>query len=566
MSLRPGGPRQSPDRPLVRNPGVVVRYHPSRPMSKLRLRQVDADTSPVQLGADVVSIGRHPSNTVPLTDEKASRRHCVIEPDPEGGFRLRDLGSRNGTRLNGIGIDRTPVASGDIIQVGDTEFLVEEAAALSPEAVTQNGDGSNPPWAEDIERVLKALPPTDLPYPEVSLVQADGKPSQALQGDAHGPRAVRLLLQVASKAHATDLHVEPRSDSVQVRMRVDGQMVWIADIPKPVGERVIGLVKTICQMKAAAADAVLDGHFSARFEDRRVEYRASFTPTMQGAKLVVRVLDSRDIPHSVTELGLAPYMEERVRRVCTLSQGMLLVCGPTGSGKTTTLYNCLRAVDRQRKNVITIEDPVEYQLDGCTQIPINEQRGNTFHSLLRSCLRQDPDVILLGEIRDDETARTAMQAAMTGHLVFSTVHAKDTISAVFRILDLKVEPYLVANSLDLILAQRLVRVLCNRCQREVPVSPGEATRIGKYLGGKSIVYAPVGCKACLRTGYRGRKALFELLEFNDDLRDVILTDQSIQAMRRIIEQGLFTTLLQSGWKLAAEGHTSLDEVDRVCGN
>jgi len=531
--------------------------------TKLRLRQVDADARPLPLGEDAISIGRHPANSIPIADEKASRKHCLIEADPNGGFRVRDLGSRNGTRLNGIGIDRSPIAPGDIIQVGDTEFVIEESIAAAQ--ASSNGDGSTPPWVEDMEKVCKALEPTDLHFPPIRLLSADGQPSSAVESDAHGPRAVRLALQIASKARATDLHIEPRTEAVQIRMRVDGQMVWIGDIPKPVGDRFIGLVKNVCQLQTSAADAVLDGHFSARFDDRRVEYRASFTPTMQGPKLVIRVLDSRDIPTSVTELGLAPYMEERIRRVCTLSQGMLLVCGPTGSGKTTTLYNCLRAVDREKKNVITIEDPVEYHLEGCTQIPINEQRGNTFHSLLRSCLRQDPDVILLGEVRDDETARTAMQAAMTGHLVFSTVHAKDTISAVFRLLDLKVEPYLVANALDLILAQRLVRTLCNRCQRDVPVTPGQATRIGKYLGGKSKVYAPVGCKACLRTGYRGRQALFELLEFNDDLRDVILTDQSIQGMRKIIDQGLFTTLLQSGWKLAAEGHTSLEEVDAVCG-
>jgi general secretion pathway protein E len=318
------------------------------------------------------------------------------------------------------------------------------------------------------------------------------------------------MLLTAAKGRGTDIHLEPKTDITQVRMRVDGQMVWIADIPKRVGDLTSGLVRTACQLKSVAADAVQDGHFSARFPDRRVEYRASFTPTMQGAKLVLRVLDERGIPHSIGELGLAPYMEERVRKTCEQSQGMLLVCGPTGSGKTTTLYNCLRAVDREKKNVITIEDPVEYQIEGCTQIPINEKRGNTFFSLLRSCLRQDPDVILLGEIRDDETAQTAMRAAMTGHLVFTTLHAKDTISAVFRLLDLKVEPFLVANSLELILAQRLLRVLCDNCKRTVPVTPGQATRIGRFLGGKSQVYSAVGCQSCLKTGYRGRRALFEL--------------------------------------------------------
>ena len=539
------------------------------PVPRLRLRQTDTDARPIRLGPDPISIGRHPANTIPIADEKASRKHCVVEVDPEGGFRVRDLGSRNGTRLNGFGIQESPLAPGDVIQIGKTEFLIEEAIGETDPADETKASNANhapePDWAGDIARVLAGLPPKDQSPPDISLVSADGSPSDALASTGDGPTAIRLLLQIASKARATDLHIEPKAEVVQIRMRVDGQMVWIADTLGDVGDLINGLIRTTCHMQAAATDAVLDGHFSARFPDRRVEYRASFTPTMQGSKLVLRVLDQLGVPHSITELGLAPYMENRVRRTCTLSQGMLLVCGPTGSGKTTTLYNCLRSVDREKKNVLTIEDPVEYQLEGCTQIPINEKRGNTFHSLLRSCLRQDPDVILLGEIRDDETARTAMQAAMTGHLVFSTIHAKDTISAVFRLLDLKVEPYLVANALDLILAQRLVRLLCERCKRAIPVSPGQATRIGRFLGGKSVVYAPVGCQACLKTGFRGRHALFELLEFNDDLRDIILTDQSIQGMRKVIEQGLFTTLTQSGWKAAAEGLTSLEEVDRVSG-
>jgi type II secretory ATPase GspE/PulE/Tfp pilus assembly ATPase PilB-like protein len=204
-------------------------------------------------------------------------------------------------------------------------------------------------------------------------------------------------------------------------------------------------------------------------------------------------------------------------------------------------------------------------LEGVTQIPVDDHKGNSFGSMLRSVLRQDPDVILVGEIRDEETARTAMQAALTGHLVFSSVHAKESITAVFRLLDLKVEPYLVANALNLVLAQRLVRVLCEVCKREVAVSPGQATRVGRFLGGKTKVYAATGCIKCLRTGYRGRRALFELLDVNDELRDIILNNPSITAMKRIIEQGLFTTLQQFGWRLVAEGETTLEEIDRVAG-
>jgi type II secretory ATPase GspE/PulE/Tfp pilus assembly ATPase PilB-like protein len=256
-------------------------------------------------------------------------------------------------------------------------------------------------------------------------------------------------------------------------------------------------------------------------------------------------------------------MLERIRKACSGDSGMILACGPTGSGKTTTLYNALREIDRQRRNVVTIEDPVEYTVDNVTQIPVGH--NNTFGDILRSVLRQDPDVILVGEIRDGETARTAAQAAMTGHVVFSTVHAKDTIGAVFRLLDLGIEPYLVANSMDIIVAQRLLRVLCESCKRPVKVSPGQATRIGRYLEGKSEVFAATGCARCLRTGFNGRRAIFEMLDFNDELRDCVLNQPTIAGMKKIIEQGVFTTLQQSGWLLAARGVTTLDEVERVTG-
>ena len=345
-------------------------------------------------------------------------------------------------------------------------------------------------------------------------------------------------------------------------------MVWVADLPNQVGIAVGNIVKTVCLISQQRADAVIDGHFGSRHLNRRrltrrIDYRVSFTPTVHGAKLVVRVLDSAGAPGSLDDLGMSPYMLERVKKICQLDAGLLLVCGPTGSGKTTTLYNGMREIDRDRRNVITIEDPVEYQLDNTTQIPVNAEQGKDFNTILRSVLRQDPDVILVGEIRDAETARTAMQAAMTGHLVFSTVHAKDTIASVFRLLDLGIEPYLVANSLQLVLAQRLVRVLCPECKRDMIVPPGVATVMGKYLESKTHVFTPVGCPACIKTGYLGRRAIFELLDVSDEFRDIILNSPTIQAMRGVVSRGLFTTLQQSGWKLVASGETSLEEVDRV---
>jgi general secretion pathway protein E len=541
-------------------------------MPRLLLRPTNWQGRTVKVEADPVTIGRHPDNGLCLHDEKLSRFHCIVEPDGSGGFRVRDLGSRNGTRLNEEKIDEAVVGHGDVLRLGSHEFVLEFAADPTPLPESRRRPREAPSeaagsWITELERLLITLPPKDIREEPVTLIEANGLPSKALDGSGDGPRAMLILLQLASKSRGTDIHVEPRSDEGLVRIRVDGQMVTVAEIPRRICDLIGGLVNTACQMQMAARDAVQEGHFSARFPDRRVEYRVSFTPSVHGQKLVIRVLDDRGIPHSLDELGLAGYMYDRLRRTCDQDHGLLLVCGPTGSGKTTTLYNALRQIDRYSRNVVTIEDPVEYQLDNVTQIPVNTAgiKDNTFGSLLRSVLRQDPDVILVGEIRDEETARTAMQAAMTGHLVFSTVHAKDTIAAVFRLLDLKVEPYLVANSLDLVLAQRLVRVLCDGCKRAVPIAPGVATRLGKYLGGKSQMYSATGCGRCLRTGYRGRRALFELLDFTDDLRDVILREPSIHAMKRVIENGHFTTLAQSGWRLVAEGVTTLEEVDHVAG-
>jgi general secretion pathway protein E len=549
-------------------------------LAKLLLRPANWQGRTIKVEAEPVSIGRHPDNALCLPDEKLSRFHCVVEPDPDrfGGFRVRDLGSKNGTRLNEERISEAAVNEGDTLRVGDHEFLAEivepEGAPPSPKSKGKAKAGDLPrpragesDWAAELDRLLNSLPPKDDREEPITMIDASGAPSQALQGGGEGPRCLTLLMQIASKARATDLHMEPKGEDHLVRMRVDGQMVSLTEMPRRVGDLVGGLVKTACQMQMAARDAIQEGHYSIRFPDRTTAYRVSFTPSVYGQKLVVRILDDRDIPRSLDELGLAGYMYDRLRRTCEQDHGLLLVCGPTGSGKTTTLYNALRQIDRYSRNVVTIEDPVEYPLDHVTQIPVSTAgaKDNTFGSLLRSVLRQDPDVILVGEIRDEETARTAMQASMTGHLVFSTVHSKDTISAVFRLLDLKVEPYLVANSLDLVLAQRLLRVLCDSCKRPIPIPPGVATRLGKFLGGKTQMNVATGCGRCLKTGYRGRRAIFELLDVTDDLRDVILREPSIQAMKKAIEGGHFTTLAQSGWKLVGEGATTLEEVDHVAG-
>lgn len=560
--------------------------------STLLLRHADTGRT-LPLGRGAVVIGRHPGCEVALPDdEKLSRQHCVIEPGATGPG-IRDLGSRNGTFVNGVRIDSTFLSEGDIIKAGRTEFVVESAGNGSAasgdtdgepatiaepvetgeevEAVAYKPRRGTAEWLIALERTLRALPPKSAAPDSITIQSSGGKSNDALEGKSDAPPALLLLLQIAAKARATDIHVEPKGAGASVRMRVDGQMVPIGDLPDRVGTLVVGMVKAACNMKAAASDQVQEGHFASHIRPalgpaRQVDYRVSMTPSVHGQKMVVRVLDLLTAPSSLLALGLPGWMEERVRKLCRQDQGLLLVCGPTGSGKTTTLYNALREVDREAKNVVTIEDPVEYRLDQVTQIPIDEQRGNTFGGLLRSVLRQDPDVILVGEIRDEETASTAMRAAMTGHVVFTTIHAKDTISAVFRLLDLRVEPFLIASALDVVLAQRLVRMLCEQCKRGVRIPPGVATRLGRFVEGRSELMTHVGCPRCLGTGFRGRRAIFELLDFTDDLRDVILKEPSIQAMKRLVEGGLFATLTQSGWRMVGEGVTSLEEVDRVAGS
>jgi len=535
-------------------------------MPVYRLVSNDKKIGTIELDERPLQLGRHPDNDVRIEDDLASRFHCSIEPDGMGRFLLKDLGSRNGTRLNGHKISEVLLSGGDVISVGKFQLAVQaEDTKTERRKVARSKSAENDPvWAVDLREIIESLPPKTSADEMMVLLNADGSPSEALSNsDSEGAKAVRLLLLLASKSRATDIHFEPKGDSFVIRMRVDGQMLHIVDLPNSVGELAQGLIRTACLMKQAGRDATLDGHMSARFQDRRVDYRASFTPTVNGPKLVVRSLDSRVAPQTLASMGMPAYMYQRVQKVCEQDAGLLMVSGPTGSGKTTTLYNALREIDRTRRNVVTIEDPVEYHLEGVTQIPVTSNA--TFGGLLRSVLRQDPDVILVGEIRDEETARVAMQAAMTGHVVFSTVHAKDTIGAVFRLLDLGVEPYLVANSLDVILAQRLVRMLCEHCKREVRVTPGQATKLGRFLEGKNCLYAATGCPRCLRTGFNGRRAIFEMLDFNDELRDTVLHNPSIQVMKKIIEQGVFTTLQQSGWVLAAKGVTTLDEVDKLAG-
>jgi general secretion pathway protein E len=557
----------------------------------------------MELGVGALTVGRMPDNALVLTDDKASRHHCIIEPHG-GGFRVRDLNSSNGTKLNNEPVKVEILDNGDVVKIGSTElrFIDPEQQAprkkriLTPDfkaaaednlkdlhvartvdldlndAVTDAQTNYEIKLREIINAAtLKPFDEKDISLVDmrgVTLHQAEsaGLDSGTDDEAGEGIRAFRLLLLAAFRSRATDIHVEPRIDKAAVRLRVDGYMLSAVELTMTLFKRILGVIKILCQIDTSQRNTVQDGHFSVSVKGKRVDFRISLTPSMHGQKLVIRVLDSSNAPSRLHELGLVPWMYEKLRVIATKDAGLLLACGPTGSGKTTTLYSCLREIDVNTRNAITIEDPVEYYLEGCTQIPIDQKTGNTFATILRSVLRQDPDVIFVGEIRDIETANVAMQASMTGHLVYTTVHAKDSIGAIFRLLDLGVEAYLVANALNLIIAQRLVRMMCDTCKKGVKPTPAQNMKMGASLQGIPQIFVPTGCKRCLKTGFIGRRALFELLEFTNSMRDVVLKTPTIQAIRDIANQGLFTTLQQYGYQLVAQGFTNIDEVDRVSGS
>jgi general secretion pathway protein E len=539
-------------------------------------------TRRIDFGGEPISVGRHPDNQIQYNDDGLSRKHCLFERRPDGWW-VQDLGSRNGTKLNGVRITNAALASGDVVRVGTLEirFMAPDApskASAQPSARGRKSAASDASatgavgYEAAIRRVCDAALSKQFSETDIALVDARGQTLHAAASEesdapAESVQIMRLLLLACFRSRASDLHMEPKPDKANIRIRVDGVMVTLVeDLPINVFRKIIGVVRVLCQFDQSVKAEVLDGHFNVQVKSRRVDYRVSLTPAVHGMKLVLRVLDPANAPSRLHELGMLPWMYEKLRSVCNRDAGLVLACGPTGSGKTTSLYSCLREIDLEQRNAITIEDPVEYQIEGATQIPIDSKQGHTFGGLLRSILRQDPDVILVGEIRDVETANVAMQAAMTGHLVFSTVHARDTIGSVFRLLDLGVEPYLVANALDIVFAQRLVRVLCPTCRRQIAPTLAQQLKMGKGIEGMTTIFEPVGCAFCLDTGYYGRRAIFELLEMNDMLREIVLKQPTPQQIREVLRNGLFTSLQGYGFQMVTNGITSYDEIERVSGS
>ena len=404
-------------------------------------------------------------------------------------------------------------------------------------------------------------------------VNALGNREDLLDTEGRAPiiRLVNHLLFDAVKAGASDIHIQPYEDRVVVRQRIDGVLFDSFEIPKAVQEEVLTRVKVLGRMNIAEKRLPQDGRATVQLGDRNVDLRIASLPTSHNERIVIRLLDKSARLYTLGELGMPPHYLETFRDLIKRDHGMILVTGPTGSGKSTTLYGALQEIDSVDLNVLTLEDPIEYQLDGISQTQINEKKGMTFASGMRSVLRQDPDIIMVGEIRDGETAVMAIQASLTGHLVFSTLHTNDAASAVTRLLDLGIEPYLVSSSLVASLAQRLVRRLCTTCKK--PDSMGTASLAAppsSLLQEQGIVLAdlpgafiPVGCELCRGTGFRGRVGLFELLVMNDNCRELVQSRGNASQIREAGMQAGMHLLATDGLLKVHQGVTTLDEVMRV---
>ncbi len=378
-------------------------------------------------------------------------------------------------------------------------------------------------------------------------------------------KLVNLMLFEAVQQEASDIHVQPYEQRLVVRMRIDGVLFDVFDLPPAVQEELVSRVKVMARMNIAEKRLPQDGRATVQVGDRVIDLRISTVPASHGERVVIRLLDKSVRLYTLEELGMDDRTLARFAQLIRVEHGLILVTGPTGSGKTTTLYAALGQINSTEQNIITLEDPIEYQLEGISQIQISDKRGMTFASGLRSVLRQDPDIVMIGEIRDHETAVMAIQSALTGHLVFSTLHTNDAASAVTRLLDLGIEPYLVSSSLVGVLAQRLVRRVCRQCRRPYQPDPAELEAVGwqPAPADRPRLRKGTGCPACRGTGYHGRAGCFELLTADEEVHQLIQRHATAAEISRAALSAGMHSLRDDGLMKVAAGETTLDEVMRV---
>jgi general secretion pathway protein E len=388
---------------------------------------------------------------------------------------------------------------------------------------------------------------------------------RALANQAPVIKFVNLMILEALRARASDIHLESTADALRVRFRTDGVLQEISHPPRQYQAAVISRIKIMAGLNIAERRLAQDGRIRLRLSDRELDLRVSITPTLHGEGVVLRILDRGAGVRDLDELGIPDRVLHTLDHLIRQPHGIILVTGPTGSGKTTTLYGALGRLNLPGVKIVTVEDPVEYQIDGVTQIPVSPKVGRTFASALRSILRHDPDIIMVGEMRDRETAEIAIQSALTGHLVFSTLHTNDAPSAVARMVDMGVEPYLVSATVLGVVAQRLVRVLCETCAEEYAPPLELVAEFAEFSNDlpRPRFRRPRGCETCRSTGYHGRTGIYELMQLNDEMRSKVLSNAPVAELRALAATGGLVPLRGAGWAKACAGVTSIEEVLRV---
>jgi general secretion pathway protein E len=466
--------------------------------------------------------------------------------------------------------DRIVVATGDPQNIGaldDVRLLLRKPLSVFVAPAPVIVDAINRVY--DLVSGSASELMDDLDQERLDLIASDlDEPRDLLESDDEAPiiRLVNSLLFQAVKDRASDIHIEPFERELLVRFRIDGILYDVITPPKRFQPVITSRVKIMAGLNIAEKRLPQDGRIRIRLAGKDVDIRVSTVPTAFGERVVMRLLDRTTTVLMLEELGLVGAKHEAVNKLIRQSHGILLVTGPTGSGKTTTLYACLSKINTTDKNIITIEDPIEYQLHGVGQIQVSPKIELTFASGLRSILRQDPDVIMVGEIRDLETAEIAIQAALTGHLVFSTLHTNDSFGAMTRLLDMGIEPFLVSSSVVGVMAQRLVRRVCSACREPYTPTREELEELGispQLMMGREVFKQGPGCADCKRTGYRGRTGIHELLVVDDEIRTLVMKSADASSIRRAATARGMTTLREDGAEKVLAGMTTIEEILRV---
>ncbi|OGM05888.1 hypothetical protein A2125_00970 [Candidatus Woesebacteria bacterium GWB1_43_5] len=424
----------------------------------------------------------------------------------------------------------------------------------------------------DIDRTLQMYQ-EDLQAVINSLIHVPGKPVEESIGEAPIAEIVEKLIQIAYQDRASDIHIEPQEEESLVRFRIDGVLQDVLSLPTALHDRVVTRIKVLSDLRTDEHLSAQDGKMQIELPEEDLDIRVSIIPIADGEKVVLRLLSSKSREYTLADLGMAVNDLSKVTKAMNKTTGTILSTGPTGSGKTTSIYAILKILNTRDKNITTIEDPVEYRIKGANQIQVNAKTNLTFANGLRSILRQDPNVIFVGEIRDAETAGIAVNAALTGHLVLSTVHTNNAAATIPRLIDMKIEPYLVASTVNVIIAQRLVRKICAYCKVESVEGGEELTKnfpkeiitshFKEMKGDKAVVYHGKGCKMCRGLGYSGRLGLFEVLEVTRDIRKLILTRADAGDIeKQAVIEGM-RMFLDDGLEKVARGLTTIEEVLRV---